>query len=212
MMKEISLYIDGRMVKCPEGSTILEAARLKGIEIPTICFHESLTPPGLCRQCVVEVEGARVLLPSCITIVREGMVVTTDSPRVLRARKTILEMLSATADLSEAPELEQQIKAFGADPQRFRPEEEIKTGPIVDNPFYVRDYGKCILCGKCVQVCSEEVQLSYALTVAGRGFDSRISTFYGKPLPDTSCVFCGNCIEVCPTGALKPRKEFENDI
>jgi len=211
-MTRIPLTIDGKEVLCEEEMTILEAARENDIDIPTICFHKYLTPPGLCRQCVVEVEGARVLLPSCITRVKEGMVILTSSPRVLRARKTILEMLSASVDLSEAPELQIQIADHEADPRRFRTESAIREKAIVDNPFYVRDYGKCILCGKCVQVCSEEVQLSHALTLAGRGFQSRIATFYDRPLPETSCVFCGNCIEVCPTGALKPKKEFENEV
>ncbi|MBB6478948.1 2Fe-2S iron-sulfur cluster-binding protein [Spirochaeta isovalerica] len=211
-MNQISLTIDGKRIQCEEGLTILEAARSQGIDIPTICYHESLTPPGLCRQCVVEVKGARVLLPSCITEVKDGMVVETSSPRVMRARRTILEMLSASADLSEAPDLKKQIDTLQAQTERFKPKVPNIQEPLIDNPFYIRDYGKCILCGKCVQVCSEEVQLSYALTVAGRGFDSRIATFYNRPLPETSCVFCGNCIEVCPTGALKPRKEFENEI
>lgn len=204
----INLTIDNKSVTCPDGSTILEAAQIAGVEIPTICYHERLTPPGLCRQCVVEVAGARVLLPSCITKVREGMEVLTSSPRVVKARKTILEMLSASTDLTAAPELAEQMKELGADPDRFDSSPLKDRAALDDNPFYIRDYAKCILCAKCVQVCSEEVQLSYALTVAGRGFDSRIATFYDRPLPETSCVFCGNCIEVCPTDALIAKKEF----
>lgn len=207
----MKVTIDGKTIECKGTETIMEAAESLGIKIPTICFHKRLTPPGLCRQCVVEVTGARVLLPACITKVRDGMVVQTNSDRVIRARKTILEMLSATVDLSEAPELQDQIKEFGADPDRFSEMKGDKQDVLVDNPFYIRDYEKCILCGRCVQICSEEVQLSYALTIAGRGCDSRIATYYDKPLPETSCVFCGNCIEVCPTGALKARKEYEND-
>lgn len=206
----IKVTIDGRETVCSHGTTIMKAAESLGIHIPTICYHERLTPPGLCRQCVVEVEGARVLLPACITEVRDGMMVRTRSERVDRARKTILEMLSASVDLSEAPEIQEQMKMFSADENRFSRGGNGTVPVIKDNPFYVRDYGKCILCGRCVQVCSEEVQLSFALAVSGRGFDNRISTFYDRPLPETSCVFCGNCIEVCPTGALKAKKEYES--
>ena len=211
-MNNITLTIDGIKISSTEGSTIMEAAESAGIQIPTICYHERLTPPGVCRQCVVEIEGARTLLPSCITKIKEGMVVQTSSDRVIRARKTILEMLSASVDLSEAPELQKQILAYKAKPTRFSPQTTKEQNPLIDNPFYIRDYSKCILCGRCVQVCSEDVQLSYALAIGGRGFDSKISTFYERPLPETSCVFCGNCIEVCPTGALKAKKEYTNEV
>lgn len=205
----VELQINNQKVSCDDQSTIMEAARLLGISIPTICFHKRLTPPGLCRQCVVEVEGARVLLPACITKVREGMVVQTESDKVRRARRVILEMLSSSVDLSESPELSEQIEEYKAASKRFGSPETFHEPVHVDNPFYIRDYDKCILCTRCVQVCSEEAQLSYALTVSGRGFNSKISTFYEKPLPETSCVFCGNCIEVCPTGALKAKKEYD---
>ncbi|MBI9099912.1 MAG: (2Fe-2S)-binding protein [Spirochaetaceae bacterium] len=204
----IKLYINEKEVVCHEGTTILQAAESAGIIIPKICYHEKLTPPGLCRQCVVEVEGARVLLPSCITGVREGMKVQTDSPRVKRVRKTILEMLDNCTDLSEAPELQIQMKKYGVENGRFR--DTVKRDYPVkdDNPFYIRDYSKCIVCGRCVQVCSEDIQFSYALTTGGRGFENRITTNFDKPLPETSCVFCGNCIEVCPSGALVSRREY----
>ncbi len=203
----IGLFIDDIEVECDEEMTIMKAAESVGIEIPTICYHEKLTPPGLCRQCVVEVEGARVLLPSCVTKVREGMKVKTNSPRVQRVRKTILEMLAGSTDLSNAQGLQEQMKESGADSKRFDNSEK-RVFPIKDdNPFYIRDYSKCIVCERCVQVCSEDIQFSYALTTSGRGYENRISTYYDKELPQTSCVFCGNCIDVCPTGALIARKE-----
>ena len=206
----ISININGIKTEVVEGSTILEAARDLGITIDTICFHENLTPPGLCRQCVVEVEGSRVLLPSCITPVKEGMVVKTDSARVLRVRKTILEMLASSSDLSDSPELQGQIEFYGADIKRF--DTSVKRNYPVkdDNPFYIREYSKCILCERCVQVCSSDIQFSYALTTAGRGYNNRITTFYNKRLPETSCVFCGNCVAACPTEALIARKVFKN--
>ena len=208
----VTVYLNDIELEIEENSTILDAAEKAGIYIPKICFHEKLTPPGLCRQCVVEVEGARVLLPSCITIVRDGMKVQTNSDRVIRARRTILEMLSGSTDLSAAPELQEQIVQYGADINRFKDTQE-RTYPLKDdNPFYMRDYSKCILCERCVQVCSSDIQFSYALTTIGRGYTNKISTFYDKKLPETSCVFCGNCVAVCPTGALISSNEYNLKI
>ena len=208
----VTVYLNNIELEIEEDSTILDAAEKAGISIPTICLHEKLTPPGLCRQCVVEVEGARVLLPSCITKVRDGMKVQTDSERVIRARRTILEMLSGSTDLSDAPELQEQIVKYGADINRFKDTKE-RTYPLKDdNPFYMRDYSKCILCERCVQVCSSDIQFSYALTTIGRGYTNKISTFYDKKLPETSCVFCGNCVAVCPTGALIASNEYNLKI
>ncbi|MCK5153909.1 MAG: (2Fe-2S)-binding protein [Spirochaetales bacterium] len=204
----VTVYLNDSKLEIEEGKTILEASEKAGIDIPTICYHEKLTPPGLCRQCVVEVEGARVLLPACITKVRDGMKVQTDSDRVIRARRTILEMLSGSTDLTAAPELKEQMVQYGADADRFKDTRE-RTYPVKDdNPFYMRDYSKCILCERCVQVCSSDIQFSYALTTTGRGYKNKISTFYDKKLPETSCVFCGNCVAVCPTGALIASNEY----
>lgn len=205
----ITVYLNNIELEIDEDSTILDAAGKAGIFIPTICVHDKLTPPGLCRQCVVEVEGARVLLPSCITKVKEGMRVKTDSERVIRARRTILEMLSGSTDLTSSPEIQIQIEKYGADPDRFKDTESRRYPVKNDNPFYLRDYSKCILCERCVQVCSEDIQFSYALTTAGRGYENRITTFYDKILPETSCVFCGNCVAACPTGALISCNEYQ---
>ena len=208
----VTVYLNDIKLEIEENTTILDAALQAGIYIPTICYHDKLTPPGLCRQCVVEVEGARVLLPSCITKVKEGMKIQTDSERVIRARKTILEMLSGSTDLSSAPELELQMEKYGADPDRFKDTFERSYPVKDDNPFYMRDYSKCILCERCVQVCSSDIQFSYALTTVGRGYKNKISTFYDKKLPETSCVFCGNCVAVCPTGALIASNEYKLEV
>lgn len=207
-MSEIQLTIDGQQVHAPQGATLLEAARLAGESVPVICYHDLTTPEGLCRQCVVEVEGRRLLAPACVTIVEENMVVHTRSERVERARRTILEMLAASVDLSEAPGIQQQMEDYAADPQRFPLARQRGTPLIDDNPFYVRDYEKCIQCWRCVQACADDLQFTYALAVGGRGFESRITTFFEKPMPETTCVFCGNCVGVCPTGALKGKGEF----
>jgi len=208
MTENLTLVIDGREVPVEQGKTILDAARENGVDIPTICFHEATTANGLCRMCVVEVEGMRVLQPACIVQAANNMKVKTRSEKVIRARKTILEMLSSTMDLSDAPEILTMMDEYGASHERFpdaeRRESEIKD----DNPMYIRDYSKCLLCWRCVQVCAEDAQYTYAINFEGRGFETQISTFFDKSIPETTCVLCGQCVGVCPTGALKPKRQF----
>lgn len=207
-MEDITLTIDGTTVTAPQGTTILQAARSAGIQIPVICFHEATTSNGLCRTCVVEVEGWRVLAASCVAQITPGMVVHTQSERVLRSRRTILEMLNSAVDLSEAPEIQALIAENHVDPERF-PGARSRVVPLIDdNPMYVRDYSKCVLCWRCVQVCAEDAQYTYALNFTGRGFHTSIGTFFDKAMPQTTCVFCGQCVGVCPTGALKGKREY----
>lgn len=207
-MDVIQLTIDGQAVEVQPGTTLLEAARANGIDIPLICYHELTTAEGICRQCVVEIEGQRVLQPACITEAQPGMIVHTASERVVRTRRTILEMLAASVDLSDAPEIQQQMHTYGAKPERFLDAEKRGRTLIDDNPFYLREYQKCIQCWRCVQACADDMQFTYALAIGSRGFDSHIVTFFENPLPETTCVFCGNCVAVCPTGALKGKVEF----
>ena len=159
-------------------------------------------------MCVVEVEGQRALQPACVVQAGAGMKVHTRSEKVIRARKTILEMLDSTMDLSEADEIQTMMKDYNTDANRFpdaeRRESEIKD----DNPMYIRDYSKCLLCWRCVQVCAEDAQYTYAINFEGRGFETQIGTFFDKTIPETTCVLCGQCVAVCPTGALKPRREY----
>jgi len=207
-MSDITLTIDGESVTVPAGTTILKAAGKVGRQIPTICYHDHCTSNGLCRICVVEVEGARPLIPACLTPVADGMKVKTRGPRTERSRRTILEMLSSAVDLSDAPEVQTLMRENGADVNRF-PGAEKRTHPVLDdNPMYVRDYSKCILCWRCVQVCAEDAQFTYAINFSGRSFETSIGTFFDKPMPETTCVFCGQCVGVCPTGALKSKREW----
>ncbi len=204
----ITLTMDGKELTIEEGQTLLEAARANGIDIPTICFHQATTANGLCRMCVVEVEGMRLLQPACIVQAGVGMKVRTRSERVDRARKTILEMLAATMDLSESEEIQVMVQEYGADVERF-PDAERREVPLMDdNPMYVRDYSKCLLCWRCVQVCAEDAQYTYAINFSGRGFETQIGTFFDRSIPETTCVLCGQCVGVCPTGALKPKREY----
>jgi NADH dehydrogenase/NADH:ubiquinone oxidoreductase subunit G len=206
--KLVSLTIDGKECQVPEGTTLLEAARSLDINIPVICVHEATSSEGLCRQCVVEVEGWRILAPACITEAADEMVVLTESDRVVRVRKTILEMLNASTDLSRSPALQAQMDRYGADRERFPGAKKRNHAVLDDNPFYVRDYSQCVLCWRCVQACAEDIQFTYALTIGGRGHDSRIATFFENPMPETTCVFCGNCVAVCPTKALQDKTEY----
>jgi predicted molibdopterin-dependent oxidoreductase YjgC len=230
----VDLTIDGRNASVPEGMTILGACASIGIEIPTLCFLETLHPVNVCRICVVELEGARVLVPACSRQVEPGMVVRTRSERVDLSRKLVLEMLGSSVDLSTTPGVDGWLKEYRAEPERFGPpapaaapgeRDALMPGhhappdpryaatvaqpTKIDNELYVRDYGKCILCYKCVEACGPDHQNTFAIAVAGRGFDARISTEFAVPLPDSACVYCGNCIAVCPTGALMAKQEYD---
>jgi predicted molibdopterin-dependent oxidoreductase YjgC len=236
----IDLTVDGREVRVPEGATLLEACRAQGIDTPTLCYLESLTPVNVCRVCVVEVEGSRTLVPACSRKADPGMVVNTDSERVRLSRRMVLEFLGSSVDLSLAgarfPDgaLGTYMERYGAHPERYGPPQDANPAgardamepghhhepkpaaaatveqPVnVDNDLYVRDYAKCILCYKCVEACGDDAQNTFAIAVAGRGFDARISTEFAVPLPDSACVYCGNCIGVCPTGALMFRSEHD---
>jgi predicted molibdopterin-dependent oxidoreductase YjgC len=231
----LPLTVDGIPVKAREGATLLEVLREQGVDTPTLCFLETLTPVNACRICVVELEGARTLVPSCSRKAEAGMAVRTDSDRVRHARRLVLELLGSSVDLSLAgPDVRRWMDEYGAEPGRFgslapaapdgvrdaahaghhhAPDaaQAATVGqPVkIDNELYVRDYSRCILCYKCVEACGEDAQNTFAIAVAGRGFDARISTEFAVPLTDSACVYCGNCIGVCPTGALMPKREHD---
>jgi len=209
--KMIELTVDGRPVRVLDGSTILDACRQLGIDTPTLCYGDTLTPVNVCRVCVVELEGARTLVPACSRKAEPGMVVLTDSERVRVSRRLVLELLGSSVDLSTAPAALEYIERYEADPGRFGPdaarvEHEVK----IDNDLYVRDYSKCILCYRCVEACGVDHQNTFAIAVAGRGFDAHISTELDVTLPESACVYCGNCIAVCPTGALMSKREYDH--
>jgi NADP-reducing hydrogenase subunit HndD len=230
----VDLTIDGTGVRVPEGTTLLQACGQLGIDTPTLCYLENLTPVNVCRVCVVEVEGSRTLVPACSRKAEAGMQVLTDSERVRTSRKMVLEFLSSSVDLEyAAAEVRGWIERYGADAGRYGPvapahaagerdaarpgehhfgggdQAETVAQPVkYDNDSYVRDYSRCILCYKCVEACGDDAQNTFAIAVAGRGFDARISTEFDITLPDSACVYCGNCIGVCPTGALMPASEY----
>jgi predicted molibdopterin-dependent oxidoreductase YjgC len=228
----VELEVDGRPVRVFEGDTLLDACAKVGIDTPTLCYGETLRPANVCRVCVVEIAGGRVLAPACSRKAEDGMQVRTDSDRVRLSRKLVLELLASSVDLSTTPVASEYLARYDAEPTRFGPpappsqdRDRARAGrhavpdgrtaatvhqPVkVDNELYVRDYSKCILCYKCVDACGEQHQNTFAIHVAGRGFDARISTELDTPLPESACVYCGNCIQVCPTGALMFRSEHE---
>lgn len=228
----VTIDVDGREASVPEGATIMDACEAIGESIPTLCYGDTLTPKNACRVCMVEVEGSRTLVPACSRRVQENMVVRTDTERVRHSRRLVLELLGSSVDLSTTPGIDDWMTQYDADPDRFgvqapadttrdvhEPgEHHVGDGSLaasmnqpdkVDNDLYVREYSKCILCYKCVDACGEQWQNSFAIQVAGRGFDSQISTEYAVELPDSACVYCGNCIEVCPTGALSFKTEYD---
>ena len=234
--RTVELTVDGAAVEVREGATILDACRAAGIATPTLCFAANLTPVNACRVCVVELEGARTLVPACARAAAAGMQVRTDSERVRRSRRLVLELLASSVDLTRADAaLGHWQERYGAEPERFGPpapaaaageRERQHAGhhatpdgraaatvgqPVkVQDDLYVRDYKRCILCYKCVEACGEDAQNTFAIAVAGRGFDARIATEFERPLPDSACVYCGNCIGVCPTGALMFKSEYDH--
>jgi predicted molibdopterin-dependent oxidoreductase YjgC len=208
--KVVELTVDGAPVRVTEGSTILDACKRAGIETPTLCYGDTLTPVNVCRVCVVELEGARTLVPACSRKVEEGMVVLTDSERVRTSRRLVMELLGSSVDLSLAPDALRYVERYDAQPDRFGPDAATVAQDVkVDNDLYVRDYSRCILCYRCVEACGVDHQNTFAIHVAGRGFGAHISTELDVPLPDSACVYCGNCIAVCPTGALMAKREYD---
>jgi NADP-reducing hydrogenase subunit HndD len=232
----IDLEVDGATVRVPHGSTILDACRAQGVDTPTLCFADNLTPVNACRVCVVELEGSRTLVPACSRPAEAGMTVATDTERVRVSRRLVMELLASSVDMDLADadvhrwmdEYEARPERFGAVMEPMDAGERDARGPghhhepgdptiaegvhqpvKVDNELYVRDYARCVLCYKCVEACGLDAQNTFAIAVAGRGFDARISTEYAVPLDQSACVYCGNCIGVCPTGALMFSSEHQ---
>ncbi|MFN0092493.1 MAG: 2Fe-2S iron-sulfur cluster-binding protein [Acidimicrobiales bacterium] len=205
----VEVTVDGEAVRAPEGATILDVCASLGKDIPTLCYGDTLTPKNACRVCVVELEGARTLAPACSRRVEAGMAVRTDTERTRHSRRMVLEFLASSVDLSTTPGAAAWCEQYGAELDRYGEAETVAQPPKVDNELYVRDYAKCILCYKCVDACGEQHQNTFAIGVAGRGFDARIAAEFDVALPDSACVYCGNCIAVCPTGALSFKTEFD---
>jgi len=210
----VKITIDGVSIEAAEGSRLLDVARQNGMRIPTLCFHRDLSPTGNCRMCVVEVQGARFLQAACVTSIWDGMVITTNSPRVMRSRRITLEMMLANhpqdclvCDASGSCELQDlayeyqvEVPAWGSKGGRFT----VDSDP---NPFVRVDFNKCILCRRCVQACAE-VQGRFVWGVADRGFDEVIVAGAGAMMLEARCESCGQCVAYCPTGALSDKMSY----
>jgi NADH-quinone oxidoreductase subunit G/NADP-reducing hydrogenase subunit HndD len=213
----IAIEVNGKAVEAKEGEMMLGVLRRAGIRIPTLCSIEGLPPTGACRLCVVEVDGQRGLAPSCALPVAAGMKVHTHSPRVIRARKTIIELLLANHPddclfcvRNGRCELQVLAEELGVRERRYAGQKS--SGKLdVSSPSIVRDPDKCILCGRCVRVC-EEIQGIGAIDFIGRGSKTRVGTAFDQGLNVSSCVHCGQCVKVCPTGALREQSSLKEVI
>jgi NADH dehydrogenase/NADH:ubiquinone oxidoreductase subunit G len=215
LSREIKLKIDGKETCGPENMTILQVAQQIGIEIPTLCYHPDFSPTGVCRICVVEVEGSRTLLGACHTPIAEGMVIHTHSPKVLAARRAVVELLQAAHDAvcvtdptCQRCELHKLCSDLEIRPAGFHVRQR-RSYPIEDiSPYVRRDMSKCILCRLCILACSE-IAKKNVFTIAYRGYDSKVVVDCDVALNTEVCRDCGICIDYCPTNALSRPQEVE---
>ena len=212
----ITIEANGRTIEAKRGEMLLEALRRAGINVPTLCHVEGLPPSGACRMCVVEVQGRPGLAPSCACPVEEGMKVLTHSPKVIEARKTIVELLLANHPddclycvRSDDCDLRRLASELGVRQRRYAGEKRRQKVDL-SSPAIERDPDKCILCGKCVRVC-EEIQSVAAIDFVGRGSRAAIATAFDEGLNVSSCIYCGQCVMVCPTGALR-EQSYVKDV
>nr|WP_317413241.1 NADH-dependent [FeFe] hydrogenase, group A6 [uncultured Solibaculum sp.] len=213
-MEMVNIKINGMSLSVPKGSTILEAARYAGIEIPTLCYLKEINEIGACRICVVEVKGARSLVAACVYPVNEGMEIQTNSPKVQQSRKLTLELILSTHDRkclscvrSGNCELQKLCKDFGVEDETYYEGENIHYDFDDSTIHLVRDNNKCILCRRCIAACA--AQDIGVIGVAARGFDSHVGCTFERSLSEVPCVSCGQCIVNCPTGALREKDDTD---
>jgi len=213
-MEKIMLTIDGLEITAPRGRSVLETALDNGIYVPHLCHHPDLKPAGICRVCLVEINGQPAV--SCRSFVEEGMTVRTGGPAIDKVRRVAVELLVAdhhadclTCGKNNECKLQEIAQFVGVDPGRLEQLKARELRPIDDShPFITRDQNKCVLCGICVRTC-HEVQGAGAIDFSFRGYATRISTFGDKPLPESTCESCGECVERCPVGALLPKNQVK---
>jgi predicted molibdopterin-dependent oxidoreductase YjgC len=207
MASKSLIVIDGHDFRFAPGDTILDVAQRNGIDIPTLCYLRGASPTGACRLCLVEVEGARNLVASCAAPAAPNMVISTQSERVLQSRRINLELLLASGNHScvtcEADgdcRLQELAYKYQVETVRF-PERTAAYPTEAQNEMIIRDFSRCVMCGRCVQACNE-VQVNQAISYGYRGVTSKIVTVGDRPYISSDCVFCGECVQACPVGAL----------
>jgi len=212
---KVNIVIDGKNIECESNETVLQVARNNGIEIPTLCFLKDINEPASCRICVVEIEGMKKLVTACTTKVKDGMVVKTNTVKVIKARKNALELLLSNHN-KNCLNCPKNLKChFQALCEKFHCNTENFAGETSLNHYddsnhaIVRDDSKCILCGKCVAVCASRQGCS-AIGKINRGFETKIGTAFDKPMQESTCVGCGQCVLVCPTGALTQKNNLDD--
>ena len=216
-MENVNVKINGKDYSVPAGSTILEACRIAGVEIPTLCYLKGINEIGACRMCVVEVKKARTLVAACVYPVNEGIEITTNSARVLEARKKTLSLILSNHDRkclscvrSSKCELQTLAHDMGVEDEGYYDGVRSESEEDISAAHMIRDNNKCILCRRCTAVC-EKIQAVGVIGANGRGFKTRITSPFEMGLGETSCVCCGQCIAVCPVGALK-EKDYTEEV
>ncbi len=211
----VSLRVDGVAVTVPAGSSIMLAAAHAGRSIPKLCATDLLEPYGSCRVCLVEIEGRQGYPASCTTVVAEGMEVRTRTPTVSRLRRNVLQLYLSDFPPGEIPggwsELHEVLKAEEVNSHPYGAGENHFDAPVdASNPYFLFDPSKCIVCSRCVRAC-QEVQGTFALTISGRGFASKVAAGQDQSFFESECVSCGACVQACPSHALVEKSLFEGD-
>jgi formate dehydrogenase major subunit len=207
--KTVSVNIDGKTVTVPEGTSVMRAAREGGVDIPSLCATDNMKEYGSCRLCLIEVDGMHGTPASCTTPVSEGMSVMTASDRLTKLRRGIMELYISDHPDDDSP-LHDMARLVGLEENRYGKEGHNHLKTIIDdsNPYFSFDPAKCILCARCVRAC-EEVQGTFALTIDGRGFDSKIAAGTDQDFLSSDCVSCGACVQACPTESLFEKRAME---
>ncbi len=208
----VTVVIDGKTVEVPAGNSVMAAARLRGIEIPKLCATDNLDAYGSCRVCLVEIDGMRGYPASCTTPVSDQMVIRTDSESLTRLRKGMLSLYLSDFPAEDIPdgwsEFHRTLEQVGVNDHPYSPIKNHLQAPIDDsNPYFLFDPAKCIVCNRCVRAC-EEIQGTFALTIEGRGFDSKVVAGQNQSFFESNCVSCGACVQTCPTQALVEKSLF----